>query len=190
MSINITDNKVTCSVDVVAQYVGLTARQVQNLEKSRVILRKARGVYDLEASVVGYCNYLRGNKDASGQGATDDQGRLTAAKAGIAELDLSEREGDLIRASGVDKMDFSLGRILRNNLQSIPDRLAALLAAENDGAVCHRMILEEVNKSLESVIKSMGETEIDAGELDITRKTSSQYLDESLADGSQEKSTD
>lgn len=177
MSISICDNQVTCSVDDVAQYLGLTARQVQNLEKSRVILRKARGLYDLEASVVGYCNYLRGNKDAGAKPSVDDQGRLTAAKAGLAELDLAEREGDLVSARGVEKMDFDLGRILRNNLQSIPDRLAALLASEGDAGVCHQLVLGEVNKSLESVIKNMGGVAVDAAELDITRKTSSRYLD-------------
>jgi len=174
------------SVDVVADYLGLTTRRVQQLEKSRGNLRYARGLYDLQGFVRSYCEQLRADDSRARGDGWIEKTRLDKAKASLAELDLAERQGELINADAVHKQDFMLGRILRNNLQTMPDRIAALVAASSDAAECHRLIAGEVHASLEQIVENISSVEIDASELDINRRVSADQLDEASDDVSQE----
>lgn len=165
-------------VAVVANLLGVTERRVQQLAESRRSLRRARGSYDLRAVVMAYCEYLRdGFVDPDDKKTeADERTRLLGIKADIAELDRAERQGKLINAEAVRRQDFQLAYILKTNLLSIADRISALVAAEKDSAICHRLIFDEVNGSLQAVIESMDATEIDLAELDINRKAMSDSL--------------
>ena len=172
------DGRVQASVDVVADYLGLTPRRVQQLEKSRGNLRYARGLYDLQGFVRSYCDQLRADDSVARGEGWEAKVRLDKANAALKELDLAEREGELISAEGVRKQDFTLSRILRNNLLSMADRISALVAAESDAKQCHKMITTEVENSLLGVIANMESAQIDEADLDITRKASKEVFDE------------
>jgi hypothetical protein len=88
----------------------------------------------------------------------------------------------LIDAAETRATDFKLALILRRNLQSLPDRIAALVAAETDIAGCHRLIFGEVNATLEEIIEAMGAEAVDDGELDISRRDAVAALDENGPD--------
>ena len=55
-----------------------------------------------------------------------------AYRAKMARLDYEEREGKLVDAAKVREEGFQAGRMIRDALFAIPDRLADVLAAEKD----------------------------------------------------------
>lgn len=188
MTFEIVDNTIRGSVDDLAELVGVSKRRVQQLEKSRVMLRIAHGVYDVPRSVLSYCNYLRtlDSNPEDKRSEASERVRLTSAKADIAEIEALEKSAAVVDANAIRKQDFTLARILRNNLQTMPDRIAALIAAESDAHTVHKIISDEVRQTLEQIIASMEATEIDEAELDVNRRSSLEQLETSEGEVSQE----
>lgn len=71
--------------------------------------------------------------------------------ARIRELEFLEKMGDLVDAREVENHLFRTSRQIRDAMLGIPDRLAAVLAAENDAAKCHELILSEIERVLEDL---------------------------------------
>lgn len=184
------DGRVQASVDVVALYLGISPRRVQQIEKPRGNLRYARGLYDLQNIVRTYCDSRRSGDGAMRGDGQKELTRLNSAKASIAELDLAERRGELINAEAVHKQDHMLGLILRNNLQTMPDRIAALVAASTNAAECHRLIAAEVHASLVQIVENISSVEIDEADLDVNRQVAFDQLEESAKSVSQETNND
>jgi hypothetical protein len=84
--------------------------------------------------------------------------------------------GELLRASVVRRQDFQLGRILRNNLESIPDRISAIVAAESSADLVHDLISREIRDSQDQVIEAMELETVDDAALDITRRNAKEEL--------------
>jgi hypothetical protein len=76
----------------------------------------------------------------------------------------------------VRRQDFQLGRILRNNLESIPDRIAAIVAAESSADIVHDLISREIRDSQDQVIEAMNLAEVDDAALDITRRNAKESI--------------
>ena len=171
--------KVTGAVSDLAAWLGLTSRRIQQLADDGKIKRDARGSYDMKAAILDYVKFLRAGEEASKDRKSEQsqRTRLVAAKADIAELESAERAGSLVNADAVRSQDFTLGLIMRNNLFSMADRIAPLVAAEAKAAECHRLITAEVINALEQIIANMEGAEIDEAELDITRRIAGEYLD-------------
>lgn len=171
---------VTC--DVVAGLCNLSVRRIQQLADEGYIPRPARDQYPLWSTVQGYIKFLQ-SRIGGKKGSSDEQAertRLTAAKADLAELERERRIGELMLTEVVRRQDFTIARVLRNNLQSIADRVATMAAAESDPAKVHDLINTEVTQSLESAIAAMQAEEVDDATLDITRRTAAEQLAESM----------
>jgi hypothetical protein len=69
-------------------------------------------------------------------------------KARLARLDYELRTGQLIRAEQVEEAAMELARTVRDSLLNLPDRLAAILAAESDPAKTHKILTDELRKAL------------------------------------------
>lgn len=166
------DGTIQAGADELGVLLGVSARRVQQMETANIVESIAHGIYDVASSVRGYCEYLRGQ--TLGTEATKEERteriRLTKAKAGIAELSHQELLGDLVRRSAIRAQDAALGNILRSNLETIPDRVSAILAAESDQDEVHRILLKENRDSLEAVIEAMGQTNVDTAQLDRARQ--------------------
>lgn len=74
--------------------------------------------------------------------------RREAAEASIAELREAELRGELVRKVEVERALASRLVALRESLEVLADRMAALVAAESDAQVCRRMIRDEHRKAL------------------------------------------
>lgn len=72
-------------------------------------------------------------------------------KAALNKLEYEQKSGKLIDASEVEKRAFLAGRLIRDQLLSIPDRCSALVAAESDAFNCKQIILKEINYILENL---------------------------------------
>ncbi len=68
--------------------------------------------------------------------------------ADLAELKLAKEAGELIDAKKVQQDAFNLARGLRDALFNIPDRLAPILAAEQDDRKVSSILEEEIAKAL------------------------------------------
>ena len=83
----------------------------------------------------------------------------------MAKINLLERSGKLIDAEKVKKDSFLSARILRDSLLSISDRLAPVLAAEQDERSVAQILDEEITKALNSVVTTLTKASNDnAGE--------------------------
>lgn len=77
--------------------------------------------------------------------------RERMAKARLAELELAEKSGNLVRRDEVEAAVFGLARQAQEALVSIADRLSTQLAAEADPARVHQQLSEEVARVIAQI---------------------------------------
>jgi hypothetical protein len=68
--------------------------------------------------------------------------------AHMSKLDFEERSGKLIKRDEVQVAAFNRFRTFRDGMLNLPDRLAAVLAAESDSARVHDILATEIRKAL------------------------------------------
>lgn len=71
-----------------------------------------------------------------------------AYRAQMAKIDFEERSGKLTDAAKVKDDAFRAGRIVRDALLAIPDRLSDILAAEDDPRVIRQLLLDDFEQIL------------------------------------------
>ncbi len=76
-----------------------------------------------------------------------------AFKAKLAKLEYEEKSGTLTDAAKVRQDAFKTGRIIRDELLAIPDRMADVLAAEEDPATVRQIIVDELELVLNRISK-------------------------------------
>ena len=69
-------------------------------------------------------------------------------RARLAKLDYEAKLGKLISRDEVEVAAFNRFRTLRDGMLNIPDRLAAVLAAETDPVKVHEVLTTEIRKAL------------------------------------------
>lgn len=69
-------------------------------------------------------------------------------QARLAKLEYEEKVAKLIPADDVKVAAFNLFRRYRDHVLNLPDRLAAILAAESDAAKCYEILAVEIRKTL------------------------------------------
>ena len=74
--------------------------------------------------------------------------------ARLRALEYEERKASLVDARQVEDRMFRVSRQIRDALLNIPDRLAPLLAAENDASRCHALIRDELERILGDLVKA------------------------------------
>lgn len=77
---------------------------------------------------------------------SESRARREAALAQIAELELEERLGLLVRARDVERAAFECGRKTRDQLIAMPDRISALLASVGKPQEIRAILDEEIEK--------------------------------------------
>jgi hypothetical protein len=63
-------------------------------------------------------------------------------------LKLMQEKGELVPAADVKKEVMTLTRAIRDNMMSIPDRVASQLAATKDQHQCHQLLDSEIRTAL------------------------------------------
>ena len=81
------------------------------------------------------------------------------SEAEIAALKAGELRGDLVRRAEVERA--IAGRIvsLREALETIGDRVGALLAAESNALACRTIVMREIRQALRGFVEASGHTE-------------------------------
>jgi len=75
-------------------------------------------------------------------------------QAALRKLDYEMRTGKLISMDEVRKDVFEVARATRDAVMNIPDRIAAILAAEKDQGKVREILNAEIRQALEGVAKS------------------------------------
>jgi hypothetical protein len=71
--------------------------------------------------------------------------------ARLAKLEYERECGKLVDVEEVNKSAFEMGRIIRDALLNLPDRLAPILAAESDVHKVHALMMKEIRTRLETL---------------------------------------
>ena len=69
-------------------------------------------------------------------------------QARLAKIEYEERVGSLVSKDEVQVAAFNTHRVIRDAMLNIPDRTAAMLAAETDEAKCYEILATEIRKAL------------------------------------------
>ncbi len=76
-----------------------------------------------------------------------------AYKARLAKLEFEEKSGKLIDAEQVKLEQFTAGRMIRDAIMAVPDRISAKLASMTDPHAVHRELHAELVSALDRIIR-------------------------------------
>jgi phage terminase Nu1 subunit (DNA packaging protein) len=82
---------------------------------------------------------------------TEARARKETALAGLRELQLRQRQGELVERSAVKMELFAISRPIRDRLENIAPRMAGLIAAESSQEKCFELLRREVRQALEDL---------------------------------------
>jgi phage terminase Nu1 subunit (DNA packaging protein) len=141
---------------VLADLLGVSGRTVRDLADKGVLVKLAHGKYEVLPSIHAYIKYkINLAVESLSKGDVDyleARRRNELAKAQLAELDLAEKEGELVQVAIVEAEAYTAGKKVKDGLSNIPDRISPLLAAESDKNVIYRMLTTEINQVLEFLV--------------------------------------
>lgn len=153
-------------VRVIARVLVLTERRVQQLAAEGILPKPARGQYDFIECVRAYILHQRKIIEERQPGSVSvlegSRSRLIAAKAGLAELDESERREQLIPASQIEDFLSALFSRVRQGILSLPSRVAPRAHDAKTIPEAERIILE----GCEEALKEISETRIEFKAID------------------------
>ncbi len=73
-------------------------------------------------------------------------------KIELLELEVQLKKGEMVLTKDVEFAAFSAARELRDRMLNIPDRIAAIVAAEIDETKCRDILIEQIESELQSVM--------------------------------------
>lgn len=124
-------------------------REKADVERLAALLSDSKG--DERSQLRGQ---LQEVYDDASMPRTEAERRIAVLKGKMLELDVAEREGELVEAVAIQKAVFEQGRRVRDLLMGIPVRLAADLAAETDPAAAAILLEKEMVNALEGLISA------------------------------------
>lgn len=118
-------------VAVIARFLNLTERRVQQLARDGIIPKPEKGKYDLVGCVQGYIGYLQARAFGKDTGTVDmyaERGRLLRLQADRAQMELDMMRARLISADEAEELWASLLATFRARMLAVPTRAAHLVA--------------------------------------------------------------
>lgn len=158
------DETTTIKTSELVELFGVTAQQIANLARDQVLAKTARGKYKAWESIASYIRMLKkGRKSGHGSNASleelrqrliDEQGRKEAAMARLRELELKEREQNLIPEAEATQKLMKLLVPLRRLLDALP-RQAAAAANPGKPAVAEKAIRQTLDERVFAEIEKI-----------------------------------
>lgn len=135
----------------IAKLLNLTERRVQQLAKEGVVVRDAKGKYDLVGSVRGYIKYLQERslgKDIAPIDSHLEKARLLRAQADKIEMEVKALQRSLLPVTQIEISWMMMLSAFRARMLSIPAKTAHLLAPVDDPAEIERILREQIYEGL------------------------------------------
>jgi hypothetical protein len=101
---------------------------------------------------------------AEGNGYHAHRARREEYDAELKRLELEQKRRRLVAADDVERAAFDEGRLLRDNLLRIPDRLATTLAAEVDPVKVHALLARELRSACDAIANGAIDAAAESGE--------------------------
>lgn len=138
-----------------AQWIDLSDKRVFQLAKEGVVVRVGRNRYDLQQSIINYIKYLRAQAQDTTLSLQDERAKLTALKSEREQLELDIRRGDYIKSSDVEQEAAETAQSVRDNLQTVADRISSLVAPITDAQQVHKIINSEIQIALNNLANNL-----------------------------------
>lgn len=143
------------TIKEVAEHLDLTHVRIHDLFNENVLMRSGKsGGQDKDDCRVRYIRYLRGlarGKNTNSGDLNEERTRLTKAQADRAELELQEKEGDLISSDVIKTIWSDYVSNVRSKLLALPSKLGHLTQAAESYAEAEAIIKESVYECLEEL---------------------------------------
>ena len=113
--------------------------------------KSGRNSYPLIACIQWYIGYFKDKaRDVSNQMAREKR-RLLKVKADRGEYEFGELKKELVRRADVEQACFDAGRIARDAIMNVPERVAAIIAAKTDPEDINELLSKELRQALEGL---------------------------------------
>ena len=149
-------------VEVLAKFVGVTVRRIQQLQQEGVIKpepvknKKEGAKYDFLTCLYGIITYYRERADrrssAESKEMEGEKILQISTKRKLEELKLKQLEGDLHKTADIERVMGALLTRLRINLLAIPLGVATQLRGETDVNLIAEKINERISRALNEVV--------------------------------------
>ena len=143
------------TIKEVAEHLDLTSVRIHDLFNENVLMKSGKsGGQDVDDCRVRYIRYLRGlarGKNTNSGDLNEERTRLTKAQADRAELELQEKEGDLISSDVIKTIWSDYVSNVRSKLLALPSKLGHLTQAAESYGDAETIIKEAVYECLEEL---------------------------------------
>lgn len=143
------------TIKEVAEHLDLTTKRMHELFNENVLIKTGKsGGQDKDDCRLRYIRYLRGlarGKNTNSGDLNEERTRLTKAQADRAELELQEKEGDLISSDVIKTIWSDYVSNVRSKLLALPSKLGHLTQAAESYAEAEAIIKEAVYECLEEL---------------------------------------
>lgn len=152
-----------------ADHIRLTKRQVQNLVEQHSLPKHGHGkdAYYLWSEVLPwYLDYKQRQWQARQQSEPEDSDinaatlRKIVAEAGIKELQLAQKRGQVVAISDVQSTLEQHNTIVKQRLLSIPGKLTPRLAATSDKRKVKTLLEDELVAALSELAQKAGDVDL------------------------------
>jgi len=152
----------TVSTTELANFLGVHRRTIQDWTKQGcpIAVRVSQGVKGGHQFIPrDVMNWLKekavsdaiGGDDPNIVSAEEAKRRKILAEAGLQEIELAKKKGDVIDLAELERKLSNSFAIVRSNMLKVPDRTAIRLVGETDEVKIKRIIREEVTQALEAL---------------------------------------
>lgn len=121
------EGEVAVTSSVLADWLGLSARAVQQHAKDGVLPRNAEGSFDLQTAVLAYCKHMRavaaGRGGAAQSTLTAERARLAREQADACALKNAVTRGELVEVAEAERAWADTMRQVRSCLLAVPSRV-------------------------------------------------------------------
>jgi|TARA_Y100000033_G_scaffold37382_1_gene36388 phage terminase Nu1 subunit (DNA packaging protein) len=143
------------TIKEVAEHLDLTTKRMHELFNENILIKTGKsGGQDVDDCRVRYIRYLRslskGRNTSSGD-LNDERTRLTKAQADKAELELQEKENELISTDLIKTIWSDYVSNVRSKLLALPSKLGHLTQAAETYAEAEAIIKESIYECLEEL---------------------------------------
>ena len=143
------------TIKEVAEHLDLTTKRMHELFNQNILIKTGKfGGQDKDDCRVRYIRYLRvlaRGKNTNSGDLNEERTRLTKAQADRAELELQEKEADLISSDTIKTVWSDYVSNVRSKLLALPSKLGHLTQAAETYAEAEAIIKEAVYECLEEL---------------------------------------
>jgi hypothetical protein len=144
-----------------AVQVAIKRGRIETTEDGKIDSELADAQWERNTSPYAPKSGTRGSRDDDGDGFGASQYSKARAvrehyQARLAKLEYEEKVASLISKNEVQVAAFNKFRQFRDHMLNIPDRIAAMVAAESEAAKCYEILATEIRKALNEFADSNG----------------------------------